>query len=102
MGMLLTARRISAGEAYRIGLVNEVVPLDELMPTAERWAEEILESAPLSIRASKQMAITGLDLPFDVAFNLNYTEALKSIESADRIEGPKAFAEKRTPNWTGA
>ena len=48
------------------------------------------------------MAINGLDLPFDVAFNLNYTETLKSVESADRIEGPKAFAEKRKPNWTGA
>ena len=102
MGMMLTARRISAQEAHRIGLVNEVVPLADLMPTAERWANEILECAPLSIRASKQMGYMGLDWPLDVAMSRNYSEAQKHNSSADRIEGPRAFSEKRTPNWTAS
>ena len=64
MGMMLTARRISAQEAYDLGLVNEIVPLSEVVPTAEKWANEILEAAPLSVRASKQMAYEGLDCHF--------------------------------------
>ena len=102
MGMMLTARRISAQEAHRIGLVNEVVPLTALMPTAERWANEILECAPLSVRASKQMAYTGLDWPLEVAMSRNYSEAQRHNSSADRIEGPRAFSEKRAPNWTAS
>ena len=102
MGMMLTGKRISAHEAYRIGLVNEVVPLSELMTTAERWAGEILEVAPLSARASKQMAMSGLPWPFEVAFNRTYSEHEKAKASDDFVEGPRAFAEKRKPNWTGA
>ncbi len=102
MGMMLTARRIPAEEAYRLGLVNEVVPLAELMPTAERWANEILEVAPLSARASKQMSMSGLGWPIEIALSRSYSENLKSMASADRIEGPLAFSEKRKPNWTGA
>ena len=102
MGMMLTATRISMQEAYRLGLVNEVVPLADLMPTAERWANQILEVAPLSARATKQMAMSGLDSPLDIAISRIYGEHRKSQVSADHIEGPKAFAEKRKPNWTGA
>ena len=102
MGMLMTARRISAAEAYRIGLVNEVVPLADLYATVDRWAAEILECAPLSVRASKQLASQGADWPLDVALSRNYTEYLRAANSADFVEGPRAFAEKRKPNWTGA
>ena len=102
MGMLLTGRRISAQGGYRIGLVNEVAPLSELMPTAQRWANEILDGAPLSARASKQMAMTGLDRPLDVALSRSYSEFEKARASEDFVEGPKAFAEKRKPRWTGA
>jgi enoyl-CoA hydratase/carnithine racemase len=100
MGMMLTARRITVQEAYRIGLVNEVVPLSDLMPTAERWANEILEAAPLSVRASKEMALAGLGWPLEIAMSRNYSQQLKWMASNDRVEGPKAFAEKRKPNWT--
>ena len=102
MGMMLTGRHITAQEAHRLGLINEVVPLADLMPTAERWANEILEVAPLSARAIKQMTMTGLDSPLDVALNRNYSEWQNAQASNDVIEGPKAFAEKRKPNWTGA
>ena len=101
MGMMLTARRIKAQDAQKLGVINEVVPLADLIPTAERWAAEILECAPLSVRASKQMAIQGLDSPLEIAFARNYSEQLKQVASNDRIEGPRAFSEKRPPKWTG-
>ena len=72
------------------------------MPTAVRWAEQILEAAPLSVRASKQMATSGLDWPLDVAISRGYTETQRAMNSPDWAEGPRAFAEKRRPNWTGA
>lgn len=102
MGMMLTAKRISIQEAQKLGLINEVVPLADLMATAERWANEILEVAPLSARASKQMAMTGLGWPLDVSLSRNYTEYQKAAASDDFVEGPRAFAEKRKPNWKGA
>ena len=71
------------------------------MPTAERWANEILEVAPLSARASKQMALSGLDWPYEIAFSRSYSENVKRAAAADTIEGPLAFSEKRQPNWTG-
>ena len=76
--------------------------LAELMPTADRWANEILEVAPLSARASKQMAMTGLDWPLEIALSRSYSEHQRVVNSSDRVEGPRAFAEKRKPQWTGA
>ena len=101
MGMLLTGRHITAQEAYRVGLVNEVVPLNDLMPCAERWAQDILRCAPFSVRSSKEGAMKGLNLPLDAAMNYGYrlNEMMRSSE--DYVEGPRAFAEKRAPNWKG-
>jgi enoyl-CoA hydratase/carnithine racemase len=99
MGYILTGRQMGAQDAHRLGVVNEVVPLAELMPTAMKWADEILECAPLSIRASKQAALMGLGHPVDLALRMTYTEAEKMRRSEDTIEGPRAFAEKRTPRW---
>jgi len=101
MGMMLTGRHITAEEAYRLGLVNEVVPLQELMPTAERWAQEIMQCAPLSVRGSKQAAMTGLDLSLPSALNQNYSVIQQMFVSEDIMEGPTAFAEKRKPIWKG-
>lgn len=101
MGYILTGRHMTAQEAHRWGIVNEVVPLADLMPTVERWAQDILEGAPLSIRASKQAAMTGLGHPLDIALNLEYSQSTAMRRSEDIVEGPKAFAEKRKPNWKG-
>jgi enoyl-CoA hydratase/carnithine racemase len=101
MGMMLTGKAIDAQEAARWGLVNEVVPLDQLLPTAERWAAEILQCAPLSVRGSKEAAMTGLDLPLETAMRRSYDNLQAHNASADRLEGPRAFAEKRSPAWTG-
>ena len=101
MGYILTGRHMTAQEAHRWGIVNEVVPLADLMPTVDRWAQDILEGAPLSIRASKQAAMMGLGHPLDIALNLEYSQSTAMRRSEDIVEGPKAFAEKRKPNWKG-
>jgi enoyl-CoA hydratase/carnithine racemase len=99
MGYILTGRQMTAQEAHRWGVINEVVSLAELMPTAMKWANEILECAPLSIRASKQAALMGLGHPLETALQINYAEVEKMRRSEDTVEGPRAFAEKRKPNW---
>ena len=99
MGYMLTGRHMTAQEAHRWGIVNEVVPLADLMPTVKKWANDILECAPLSVRASKQAALMGLGQPLDIALHLNYSEVVKMSRSEDTVEGPRAFAEKRPPNW---
>ena len=101
MGYILTGRHMTAQDAHRWGIVNEVVPLADLMSTVDRWAQDILEGAPLSIRASKQAAMMGLGHPLDIALNLEYTQSTVMRRSEDLVEGPKAFAEKRKPNWKG-
>jgi enoyl-CoA hydratase/carnithine racemase len=101
MGMMLTGRHISAAEAARIGLVNEVVPAAELRAAAERWANEIVECSPLSVQATKQAALQGLGRPVLEAMTAHYPLVQKLFTSEDVIEGPRAFAEKRKPVWKG-
>jgi enoyl-CoA hydratase/carnithine racemase len=101
MGMLLTGRRVSAQEGLELGFVNEVVAADELMGAARRWADLILECAPISVRASKQSALNGLDLPLEQAMSAHYDQVHALLRSEDFIEGPRAFAQKRTPQWKG-
>src|SRR5579871_5324559 len=105
MGMILTARRVSAKEGLELGFVNEVVAPGELMAAAKRWAKQIAELSPMSIRASKEAVMRGLDEP-SVEAALKGQNAYPAVAamytSADFVEGPKAFAEKRAPQWTGA
>jgi crotonobetainyl-CoA hydratase len=101
MGLILTGRFIDAAEAHRMGLVNEVVPKEDLLAAAERWAAAILECSPLAVQASKQAAIQGADWPLEIAMSRNYTLHQQLRQSEDFVEGPRAFAEKRKPVWTG-
>ncbi len=102
MGMLLTGRRVSAAEGKELGFVNEVVPADDLLPAARRWAEQILECAPLSVRASKEAAMQGLDAPtLEGAVTARYDQLYGMLKSEDFVEGPRAFAQKRKPDWKG-
>jgi enoyl-CoA hydratase/carnithine racemase len=101
MGMMLTGKQITAQEAYRFGLVNEVVPGTEIMAVAERWANEILECSPVSVRLTKEAVYAGLTYSVEEAMKLDKPRLKRLLESEDFVEGPKAFSEKRKPQWTG-
>lgn len=101
MGMLLTGRRVSPAEGKELGFVNEVVPAGEALAAAKRWAEQILECAPISVRASKQAAYDGMGKPLEEAMAGKYDQIHALRHSSDFVEGPLAFAEKRAPNWKG-
>lgn len=102
MGMLLTGRRVPAVEGQLMGFVNEVVPQGEALAGAKRWAAQILECAPLSVRSSKQAAMQGMGADsLEAAIKGKYEQIEAMYKSQDFVEGPKAFAEKRGPDWQG-
>lgn len=100
LGMILTGRRVPAKEGAQLGFVNEVVPEGQALVAAKRWAGLILECSPMAVRASKQAVYRGLGEPtVEQAIRTMYPAQKANAESADYIEGPKAFAEKRKPEW---
>jgi enoyl-CoA hydratase/carnithine racemase len=104
MEMMLTARRYSAQDAYRMGLVSQVVPREQLMPTAIAWASEIAtECAPMSVRMTKELVARTLHMPVRDAlqFQSLWSLRLRSIAPEDALEGAQAFTERRKPNWKG-
>lgn len=102
MGMMLTGRRVVAEEGLQLGFVNEVVAEGQALEGAKSWANQILECAPLSVRASKEAALKGLDAPgLEAAMAASYEQVEIMRKSSDFVEGPLAFSEKRAPDWKG-
>ena len=93
--LIYTAKNIKADEALRIGLVNAVYPLEELMPAAEKMAETIAKNAPIAVRACKQAINEGLQVDMDKAIVIEEKLFGSCFQSADQIEGMSAFLEKR-------
>lgn len=101
MGHLLTGRRMTAATAARFGLANEVVPPERLDGCVAEWTADLVRAAPLSVRAIKEAVLASVDMPLERAFATRYVWEERRMRSRDAVEGPKAFAEKRDPVWTG-
>jgi len=99
--MILTGMRVPAAEALRIGLVERVVPVAELMPAAQGLARDIAAKAPIALRYAKEAVVGGLGLPLQDGIRLENDLATLLRTTEDRVEGARAFVEKRRPKWTG-
>ena len=99
--MILTGARIDAREALRIGLVERVVPAGEVQSSAQALARTLAEKAPVALRYAKEAVVKGLGLPLDDGLRLENDLATLLRTTEDRIEGAKAFLEKRKPRFTG-
>ena len=91
----LMGRIIDAQEAYRIGLVNKIVPPEEVMPTAKEWAQVIYQAAPLAVRAAKEAMVRGYSLTLEGGLRLENSLEAYVLGTEDFTEGITAFAEKR-------
>jgi dehydration protein DpgD len=101
MGYLLTGRFMNAQEALRLGLANDVVPLDELDDCVAGWTDDLCRAAPLSIRAIKEAMMRSLDMPLEQAFTTRFEWEQRRMSSRDAVEGIEAFARGRAPIWRG-
>lgn len=99
--ILFTGQPIDAHEAYRIGLVNKVVPIDELMPEARKLAETICRAAPLAVRTAKESMMRGLDMSLEEGLRLEDDFQRYIMSTKDFNEGITAFRDKRKPKFEG-
>ncbi|GJD64450.1 enoyl-CoA hydratase-related protein [Methylobacterium frigidaeris] len=102
MALMLTGRQVPAREGLDLGFVTEVVEGDPL-PAARAFAAEILACSPMSVRATKEAVLRGLDVPLEQALGeqWDYPAMRRMLASEDAVEGPAAFAAKRPPVWAG-
>jgi enoyl-CoA hydratase len=99
MELLLCADPVSADQAMEMGLLNKIVPEDELMDAALDYARRILKNAPLAVQATKRSVLEGLALDLKAAFKNEGRISQEVFATEDAKEGPQAFAEKRPPVW---
>jgi enoyl-CoA hydratase/carnithine racemase len=99
--MILTGEQIDAETASRIGLVSHVVPAEELMDKAMEIALTICERGPLAVSAAKEAILRGADMPLENGLAYEDMALGRLMGTDDAQEGPRAFAEKRKPNYTG-
>ncbi|MCP4690753.1 MAG: crotonase, partial [Desulfobacterales bacterium] len=99
--LLLTGDLIDAEEAYRIGLVNRIAPIDSLMETAEKLAARILVNAPIAVELAKDAMEVGKDLPLEQAVQYSQKNCVACFSTRDMREGMSAFLEKRKAEFIG-
>jgi enoyl-CoA hydratase/carnithine racemase len=99
--LIATGDRLSADEALRHGMVNAVVDPDDVLPAARHLAERICANAPIAVRESLMLARRALDLTEDEAWRRSAAASERIHGTEDAAEGPRAFAEKRSPVWKG-
>jgi enoyl-CoA hydratase/carnithine racemase len=99
--MILTGARLPADEALRIGLVERVVPAGQALTAAVELAKTIAAKAPVALRYAKEAVVKGLELPLADGLRLEGDLSTLLRTTEDRVEGAKAFLEKRAPRWTG-
>lgn len=97
--MMLMGKPIDAQEAYRIGLVNKVVPPQEVMPVAREWAEAICRVAPLAVRATKEAMTRGSGMSLEEGLRLENSLFAGVLGTEDFTEGTTAFVAKRKPSF---
>lgn len=101
MELLLTGDPIDARRGYEIGFVNKVVPAGELMATAMAMAEKIAANAPLTVRAARELVYLSTEMGRSAALRAGHHLFDRVYRSDDAQEGPRAFKEKRKPQWRG-
>jgi enoyl-CoA hydratase/carnithine racemase len=101
MEIFMTGELMPAQRLYEVGWLNKVVPLDQLIPTARQYAEILTNNAPLSVRAAKEMFTKATALVTEKGLEMAKEIYGPVYASEDAIEGPRAFAEKRKPQWKG-
>jgi enoyl-CoA hydratase/carnithine racemase len=99
--LLLTGKIVDSAWAARTGLVNEVVANDTVLVRAREVAEQISQNGPIAVRLTKQSILSGMDVPFERAILLERGLSAEALRTQDSVEGPKAFVEKRKPQFQG-